>query len=73
MNMGNLVTTGTRTDLVDDALQHGRIVCPLLGRACVADGCAWFLTYGEDDCAMAVVAYELEGVHTATHNIASCM
>lgn len=50
-------------------------VCPMLGRACIEDYCAWYLDYGRNNegCALAWLAESHRNVQISTHNIASCM
>lgn len=63
------------TDPVEDALNSGQYVCPMLGRACLEEGCSWYLSFGEGDegCAMFMLAESHKNVQISTRNIASCM
>lgn len=57
------------TTPVEDALNNGEYVCPMLGRACLEDACKLYV-YGEDGirknagtgCAWAVMAMALHGL-----------
>lgn len=68
--------TEERVDPVQRAIDRGEYVCPLLGRACLEEDCAWYLSdsvYKDDWCAVLHLAMSHKSVQVSTRNIASCM
>lgn len=63
-------------DPIQDAMDEGQCVCPMLGRACLEEDCSWYLRfsgeYGEG-CSMYMLAESHKNVQISTHNIAACM
>lgn len=62
-------------DPVQEAVDSEEYVCLMLGRACLEEGCSWYLSFGEGDegCAMFMLAESHKNVQISTRNIASCM
>ena len=62
-------------DPIQVALDEDEYVCPMLGRACLEEGCSWYVSFGGGDegCAMFLLAESHKNVQISTHNIASCM
>ena len=62
-------------DPIQDAVDEGQFVCPMLGRACLEEDCSWyvgFVGYGEG-CAMPHLAESQVNMRISTHSIAACM